>query len=233
MAGADTRTAAALLLAFSSGAVLLLLLAHAELLQPPPRRLRGALADVLVLLDQLSTRGNMILLCHAILLLLLRDAGVLGTPAARRRAQGACGSAAALAPAAGPRKSDGGGRRPIESESEPASATQQAAEEIALPLPAAQIALLPDDDPDRAAIVVHRDEQTAAVDGNEGFDRRVVAGHARTAAAETSSGHGQPAPMELADDRAFEEFIRTQRRKMRQETLRLATSSGCQQAIAT
>ncbi|CAN6289146.1 unnamed protein product [Urochloa humidicola] len=72
-ADAEARTATALLLSFS--AVALLLLAR-----------RAALADLRSILDGLATRRNMVLLCHAILLLILRDAGILGATARRRGA---------------------------------------------------------------------------------------------------------------------------------------------------
>lgn len=84
MASVGTRAAAAALL-LSLSAVLLFLL-----LQTPPRGLADHVAAALdSLLDwrgllELATRRNMILLCHAILLVILRDAGVLGTPAGRR-----------------------------------------------------------------------------------------------------------------------------------------------------
>ncbi|KAF8698758.1 hypothetical protein HU200_035014 [Digitaria exilis] len=95
MASAEARATTALLFSFSAVVLLLLLLA----LQPPPpphTRRRGAdlllaALDRFVVLDgrgllRLATRTNMVLLCHAILLLILRDAGVLATPARRRAA---------------------------------------------------------------------------------------------------------------------------------------------------
>ncbi|CAN6306273.1 unnamed protein product [Urochloa humidicola] len=99
MANAKPRTAAALLLSFS--AVVLLLLAS-----------RGALADlVLATLDRfqldgrglldLATKRNMILLCHAILLVILRDAGILGAPARRRASMTASATATTASAAAG------------------------------------------------------------------------------------------------------------------------------------
>ncbi|CAL4931547.1 unnamed protein product [Urochloa decumbens] len=79
--------AAALLLSFSAAAVLLLARRDA---------LAGLVLDALdrfhldgrSLLD-LATKRNMVLLCHAILLLILRDAGLLGAPARRRAASSA------------------------------------------------------------------------------------------------------------------------------------------------
>ncbi|CAN6300553.1 unnamed protein product [Urochloa humidicola] len=82
MANAEARAATALLLSFSA-VIVLLLLAR-----------RDAIADLLLdrfnldgrgLLD-LATKRNMVLLCHAILLIILRDAGILGAPASRRAA---------------------------------------------------------------------------------------------------------------------------------------------------
>ncbi|PUZ40692.1 hypothetical protein GQ55_9G444600 [Panicum hallii var. hallii] len=107
-------------LLFSCSAVAFLLLARAAVLQPHRRR-GGDLADLLLaaldsllpegrgLLD-LATRRNMVLLCHAILVVILMDAGVLGAPARRRGAasaaaagveQGACAAPAHLAHAPG------------------------------------------------------------------------------------------------------------------------------------
>ncbi|RLN38795.1 uncharacterized protein C2845_PM01G17890 [Panicum miliaceum] len=111
MASAEARAAALL---FSCSAVAFLLLARAALLQPPHRRpadlllaaLDHLLPDGRGLLG-LATRRNMVLLCHAILVVILMDAGVLGAPARRRAAsagagaeEGAC-SAPAPARAAG------------------------------------------------------------------------------------------------------------------------------------
>jgi hypothetical protein len=90
-ASADTRATALL---FSFSAVVLVLLTRALLLQRPGGV--AALADILIatadrfldgrgLLD-LATRRNMVLLCHAILLVILRDAGLLGAPTRRRAA---------------------------------------------------------------------------------------------------------------------------------------------------
>ena len=93
---------ASVALLFSFSAILFLLV----LLQAPPTAPGLALADHLVrfldgrgLLELLATRRNMVLLCHAILLLILRDAGVLGAPARRRL--GEATSAVAAAAAAG------------------------------------------------------------------------------------------------------------------------------------
>lgn len=103
MARSEAKTAA-LLLSFS--AVLALLLARALFLQPP--RLRGPLADLLLsalyrfdfdglgLLD-LINRRNMVLLCHAILLIILRDAGILSSPARPRCSRAAATSSAVVA----------------------------------------------------------------------------------------------------------------------------------------
>ncbi|OQU92402.1 hypothetical protein SORBI_3001G339200 [Sorghum bicolor] len=89
---------ASVALLFSFSAILFLLV----LLQAPPTAPGLALADHLVrfldgrgLLELLATRRNMVLLCHAILLLILRDAGVLGAPA--RRSLGEATSAVAAA----------------------------------------------------------------------------------------------------------------------------------------
>jgi hypothetical protein len=93
MAKASTETRATALL-FSFSAVVLVLLTRAVLLQRPGGV--AALADILIatadrfldgrgLLD-LATRRNMVLLCHAILLVILRDAGLLGAPTRRRAA---------------------------------------------------------------------------------------------------------------------------------------------------
>ena len=88
-----TRAAAAALLLFSFSAVVLLLLLLLLLQAPRPGLLAADLVvsaldrfldDGRGLLELLATRRNMILLCHAILLLILRDAGVLGAPAACR-----------------------------------------------------------------------------------------------------------------------------------------------------
>nr|CAB3500513.1 unnamed protein product [Digitaria exilis] len=111
MASAEARTTTALLFSFSAVVLLLLLVA----LQPPPppphTRRRGAdlvlaALDRFVVLDgrgilRLATRTNMVLLCHAILLLILRDAGVLATPA-RRRAAAPPATATVVAAAADP-----------------------------------------------------------------------------------------------------------------------------------
>ncbi|CAN6284372.1 unnamed protein product [Urochloa humidicola] len=90
MANAEARAATALLL---SSAVVLLLFAR-----------RDALAGfVLAALDRfhldsrglldLATKRNMVLLCHAILLVILRDAGLLCATARRRAATATTGSA--------------------------------------------------------------------------------------------------------------------------------------------
>ncbi|CAN6306274.1 unnamed protein product [Urochloa humidicola] len=93
MANAEARAATALLLSFSA-VIVLLLLAR-----------RDAIADLLLdrfnldgrgLLD-LATKRNMVLLCHAILLIILRDAGVLGAPARRRAATAATASVTIVA----------------------------------------------------------------------------------------------------------------------------------------
>ncbi|CAN6312356.1 unnamed protein product [Urochloa humidicola] len=97
MANAEPRTAAALLFSFSAAVVLLL-------------ARRDAIGDlVLAALDcfhldgrsllDLATKRNMILLCHAILLLILRDAGILGAPARRRASTTASVTAAVVATA--------------------------------------------------------------------------------------------------------------------------------------
>ncbi|KAG2551321.1 hypothetical protein PVAP13_9KG391700 [Panicum virgatum] len=112
MASAEARAAA--LLFSCSAAVALLLLARAALLQQPPPQRRPAdllfaalyrlriLPDGRGLLD-LATRRNMVLLCHAILLVILMDAGVLG---ARPGTEQGARSAPAPAPhAAGPVRS--------------------------------------------------------------------------------------------------------------------------------
>ncbi|OEL34819.1 hypothetical protein BAE44_0004165 [Dichanthelium oligosanthes] len=105
MANGEARITA-LLFAFS--ALLFLLLARAVLLQPPSqqqqhRGLRGLMLAALHrfldgrgLLD-LATRTNMILLCNALLIFILRDAGVLGAPARRHRASPAVATTAAAA----------------------------------------------------------------------------------------------------------------------------------------
>jgi hypothetical protein len=74
------------LLSLAASLLVLLLLAD---VQPPSSFSFSPVADLLHaalgrLLD-LATRRNMVLLCHAIL---LGDAGLLGTPAGRRRSQG-------------------------------------------------------------------------------------------------------------------------------------------------
>ncbi|KAM0909744.1 hypothetical protein ACQ4PT_014625 [Festuca glaucescens] len=85
MAGRMEATITALLSLLS-----VTLLAHALLLQPPraaavfaDRFLSALRFDARQLVD-LVNRRNMILLCHAILLLILRDAGLLAAPARRR-----------------------------------------------------------------------------------------------------------------------------------------------------
>ncbi|CAL4914907.1 unnamed protein product [Urochloa decumbens] len=82
---AESSTTTALLLSFSAAAAVLLLARRDAI--------AGLVLDALdrfhlqgrSLLD-LATKRNVVLLCHAILLLILRDAGVLGAPARRRRA---------------------------------------------------------------------------------------------------------------------------------------------------
>jgi hypothetical protein len=87
------------LLSLAASLLVLLLLAD---VQPPPSCFSfSPVADLLHaalgrLLD-LATRWNMVLLCHAILLVLLGDAGLLGTPVGRRRRGQVCSEATAAA----------------------------------------------------------------------------------------------------------------------------------------
>ncbi|KAJ1296717.1 hypothetical protein BS78_01G323700 [Paspalum vaginatum] len=297
MASADARTRTpALLLAFSAAALLLLLLlraragaaplhprALADLLQVPAltQLLRGGVLD-------LATRRNMVLLCHAILILILRDAGVLGAPAAAHRRR--CAAASASAPS--PSTTQGHQPRHHAARSVVRPPVHDAAHRVSVvdrqpaivrgprPEPPAHAAAATwaapalktqaderpvyvatfDDSSDRAALVpLQIDEQhlhpaaaSGAVDGATDccLDRRVVVADHRMTSTDGSDSARQEgeeeeeeaAGMVLADDRAFEEFIRSQRRKMRQESLRLqlrsssSSGSGCQQqqaAIAT
>ncbi|CAN6294720.1 unnamed protein product [Urochloa humidicola] len=97
MANAEPKAPAARLFSFTAVVVLLF-------------ACRGAIGDlVLAALDRfhldgrslldLATKRNMILLCHAILLVILRDAGVLGGPARRRASTTASVTAAVVATA--------------------------------------------------------------------------------------------------------------------------------------
>jgi len=294
-----TSRAAALLFSFSAVVLFLLRL-------PPPGL---AVADLLVsaldrLLDgrggllELATRRNMILLCHAILFLILRDAGVLGAPARRRSHSGcppgeatsavavaasgteiACSAAPIPAPAPAPARPhatrsaviwrrrprnravdrvsmhehDAAGRVVVECR--PAIEAVATWAEEAAAVATKQIVLVEsprnDDDDmldhhDRAAVVEPLEHPTTAIaaDGerDDCDDRRIIAAADDddkriddTAREQQTAGMEMEMEMELADDRTFEEFIESQRRQMRQESLQLVrVSSGYHyQAIAS
>jgi hypothetical protein len=290
MASVGTRAAAAALL-LSLSAVLLFLL-----LQTPPRGLADHVAAALdCFLDwrgllELATRRNMVLLCHAILLVILRDAGVLGTPAGRRSqsrsrspapaavAQQTASSVAPARPhatrsavvvwrrrprnraagAAAPRHDAVAARRrlvecqpavetwaappPLLTTGSQARATEEAAAAVATEQ---QIVLAqpprnedePLDHRGRDAVVGPPAEHPTAIiavgcddrriatddengDGN-GMEMIAASPHARRREQQTAGME-----MELADDKTFEEFIKSQRRQMRQESLKLLISSG-------
>lgn len=285
MASVGTRAAAAALL-LSLSAVLLFLL-----LQTPPRGLADHVAAALdSLLDwrgllELATRRNMILLCHAILLVILRDAGVLGTPAGRRSqshsrsppAAVAQQTASSVAPARSHATGSAGAaaprhdavaarRRLVECQCQPAVETwaapllttgpqARATEEAAAVATEQQIVLAqpprneagplehhrgrdavvgpPAEHP--TAIAVGGDDRRIATDdekrmddGNgdgDGMEMIAASPHARRREQQTA-GMETGMEMELADDRTFEEFIKSQRRQMRQESLKLLISSG-------
>jgi hypothetical protein len=299
MASAGTTRAAAAALLLSLSAVLLFLL-----LQTPPRGLADHVAAALdCFLDwrgllELATRRNMILLCHAILLVILRDAGVLGTPAGRRSqshsrsppAAVAQQTASSVAPARShatgsavvvwrrrPRNRAAGAaaprhdavaarRRLVECQCQPAVETwaapllttgpqARATEEAAAVATEQQIVLAqpprneagplehhrgrdavvgpPAEHP--TAIAVGGDDRRIATDdekrmddGNgdgDGMEMIAASPHARRREQQTA-GMETGMEMELADDRTFEEFIKSQRRQMRQESLKLLISSG-------
>ncbi|CAD6220234.1 unnamed protein product [Miscanthus lutarioriparius] len=210
MASSGTRAVAAAALLFSFSAVVFLFL----LLQAPPPGL-GLTADLLAsaldrFLDgrggllELATRRNMILLCHAILLLILRDAGVLGAPASRR-SRSRPGEATA-APA-----------RPRATRSPAAAQGEEAAAVATKQIVVVESARDDDDDlldrHDRDAVVEPLEHPTAiAADDAKRMDDQTA---------------GMEMEMELADDRTFEEFIKSQRRKMRQESLHYQAIATC------
>ncbi|EER94695.2 hypothetical protein SORBI_3001G339300 [Sorghum bicolor] len=285
-AAAAAAAAATLLFSFSAVVLLLLLL----LLQAPRPGLLAA--DLVVsaldrfvddgrgLLELLATRRNMILLCHAILLLILRDAGVLGAPAACRSPPAiAVGgvSAAVVAQTAAParprrhatRSAVVWRRRPrnranvavvvvapvgrvVNVERRPAVEAAWAApvllttgppppppqaEEAATAVATKQMVVVEsprneNDDDDRASVVEPLEHPTAIAAPGEGGDcddRRIIAVAAddekrvddTAREHETTAEMEMEMEMELADDRTFEEFIKRQRRKMRQESLQL------------
>ncbi|CAL4939941.1 unnamed protein product [Urochloa decumbens] len=253
---AETRITALL---FSFSAAVFLLLVRAAFLEL--HRRRGgtlAIADlVLTALDRfhfhldarslldLATRRNMVLLCHAILLLILRDAGVLGAPAPLLLTQK---KSALFRPGHAPRASScGGGRRTLprpQSPTTPAVSSVGSCREAPGPLPAEepvatkQIVLVEQATTnqnylaghDRAAAVELEQQLFAAApsaaDGRSEFDRRIVV------AGDEVNTETEETP-ELADDRRIEEFIAKQWSKIRQESLQLRlvrSSSGSQQA---
>jgi hypothetical protein len=268
MASATGTRAAPAALLFSFSAVLFLL----PLLQAPGLAVADLLASALDrlldgrgLLELLATRRNMILLCHAILLLILRDAGVLGAPARRRSRSRSLGEATAVAAAstdiiacsAAParphatRSAVVWRRRPRNRAAAPmhdgAAAARRlvechpAAEAVATWAAAAvatkQIVLVesPRNDEDlldrhgRTAIVEH--PTAIAVDGERDCDdRRVIAvanDEKLVYTARDQQMAGMEMEMELADDRTFEEFIKSQRRMMRQESLHYQAIAAC------
>ncbi|CAN6294722.1 unnamed protein product [Urochloa humidicola] len=89
-ANAEARATAALLLSFSA-VVVFLFARHDAIADLVLATLDRFHLDGRGLLD-LATKRNMILLCHAILLLILRDAGILGAPARCRAATAATDS---------------------------------------------------------------------------------------------------------------------------------------------
>jgi hypothetical protein len=282
MASATGTRAAPAALLFSFSAVLFLL----PLLQAPGLAVADLLASALDrlldgrgLLELLATRRNMILLCHAILLLILRDAGVLGAPARRRSRSCSLGEATAVAAAgtdiiacsAAParphatRSAVVWRRRPRNRAAAPMHDGAAAARRLVECHPAAeavatwaapvlttgppaqaeeaaavatkQIVLVESprndedllDRHDRTAIVEH--PTAIAVDGERDCDdRRVIAvanDEKLVYTAQDQQMAGMEMEMELADDRTFEEFIKSQRRMMRQESLHYQAIAAC------
>ncbi|CAD6204004.1 unnamed protein product [Miscanthus lutarioriparius] len=277
-AGSGTRATAAALL-FSFSAILFVLL----LLQAPAAPGLAA-ADLLLLvsaldrlldgrglLEVLATRRNMILLCHAILLLILRDAGVLGTPDRRRSRSGcppgeataavAAGGTEIIACSANParphatrsavvaqtacsavpvparphatRSAVVWRRRPRNRAAEPMHDGAAAARRLVECQPAVESPRNDEDlldRHDRTAIVEQVEHPTAiAVDGVRDCDDRSVIAVANDEKLVYTAREQQMAgmEMELADDRTFEEFIKSQRRKMRQESLHYQAIAAC------
>jgi hypothetical protein len=112
------------------------------------------------------------------------------------------------------------------------------AEEAAAAVATKQIVVVEsprNDDDCRAAVVEPLEHRTAiAADGerDDCDDRRIIAVADDDTAREQQTA-GMEMEMELADDRTFEEFIKSQRRKMWQESLQLVSSGYHYQAIAT
>ncbi|TKV95548.1 hypothetical protein SEVIR_9G371100v4 [Setaria viridis] len=266
-ASAETNTTA---LFFSFSAVVLLLLA----LQPPDRRPGGGtLADLLLaaldrfpdargLLD-LATRRNMVLLCHAILLVILRNAGILGAPARRRGATATTASAVVAdaadagaccapvltdaaersivvwrRPRGGAKQdahADGSGHRLVRRRQARRSAQQHPAA-AAAPIPRAVPALAEQPEQQQPPLT---SKEIVLVD----HDRAAAVVELHMTSASTTDGEksdgrdvdtaAEETP-ELADDRRIEEFIAKQWSKIRHESLQLDRSSGSQsQAITT
>jgi len=271
MASTEAKTAAALLISFS--AVIFLLLAREALLRPPAlqqQRRRGALADLLLaaldrfldgrgLLD-LATRRNMLLLCHAILALVLMDAGVLGArPAGAEEGASSRSAPASPAPhAAGPGRSVVVWRRRRSSRAAarrmprgPEVAAPWAAAALAgpavttepeEPLVAAKQMIVVDKAPrsylldghDRAAVAElgHQAPAIAAGRSRTGYDHSIIGGGGGDGRNGVAEAE-ETEGVELADDRRIEEFIEKQWSKMRQESLQLVRASVSQQRSIT
>ncbi|CAN6312355.1 unnamed protein product [Urochloa humidicola] len=257
-------------LLFSLSAAAFLLLARAALLQPQRRRGDSILTDALLaalgrfidgrgLLD-LATRRNMVLLCHAILLLILRDSGLLGAPARRRARAETTGCAAAAADDSEqgvvvwqcPRQNraaavhDPGCHASAEAAATWAAAAAPAVAQAEEPAATAKEIVLVEKamtnhlagGRDRAAGVDLEQPQAAASattggKKSEQLDRRaIVVADDDDRNAGTVAEQTEEVELELADDRRIEEFISKQWSNIRQESLQLVLrpSSVSQQA---
>ena len=201
----------------------------------------------------------MLLLCHAILALVLMDAGVLGARPAGAEEGASRSAPASPAPhAAGPGRSVVVWRRRRSSRAAarrmprgPEVAAPWAAAALAGPagttepepeeLVAAEQMILVDKAPssylldghDRAAVAElgHQAPAIAAGRSRTGYDHSIIGGggDGRNGVAEVEETEG----VELADDRRIEEFIEKQWSKMRQESLQLVRASVSQQRSIT
>ncbi|XP_062215338.1 uncharacterized protein LOC133915945 [Phragmites australis] len=239
----------------------LLLLAHAlQLHQPSRLRSPGAtLAGLLLsaldrfhgrsLLD-LATRRNMILLCHVIVLVILKDTGILSTPA-RRRAGAATTNIADAAAArerpharsivvwrprnrAAPAASSGSKNAAVTGSArlmlDETAATRCTAPTLTEPehgekhVATREIIIVEERRNnyllDHHGAAVVEHEQATAVDGSE--SSRLDIGRVLVADDDVrNTAREETAEVELADDRRFEEFIANTRRRMQLESLQL------------
>ncbi|CAN6294719.1 unnamed protein product [Urochloa humidicola] len=254
-------------LLFSFSAAAFFLLARAALLQPHRRGGGGTLADALLAaidrlhldgrgLLHLATRRNMVLLCHAILLLILRDAGVLGTPARRRATTTGCAATSVVAAFADAERGVVVRRRPRQNRAAavPDPDCQVPSEAAATWAAAAAPAVAQAEEPaatkqmvlveqatarnhlvghDRApAVELEQLQVLAATSATKDckkseFDRRAIV-VADDDDRNASTVAEQTEEVELADDRRIEEFIARQWSNIRQESLQLVIrpSSG-------